>query len=196
MVLCRTACQHTQHLLLLTEQFISSLPPSLNFPSPYGSLLYFNHIVFIDLCLLIPASNKSYTRSVFQANGSFVSTSFEDLPFESFCFNQEGSCSNTNCLAKYYLPSPFSLLFFLSCPVSSNLCFRGDIAAYSTSKTFSVDSLRPSGVYFLSFNTTSFGDNVPYSLDVQGMFSSSTSLVSPLCYPSLPSPFSPITQLI
>ena len=73
------------------------------------SLLYFNHIVFIDLCLLIPASSANNNRSVFQVNCSLQS-SISDLPFESFCFHQQGSCNSSNCLVKYYPPSPSSLL--------------------------------------------------------------------------------------
>ena len=60
---------------------------------------------------MIPAPSLNNNRSVFQLNGSLDSSfASQGIPFNSFCFNQQGSCSNTNCLAKYYPPSPFSLL--------------------------------------------------------------------------------------
>ena len=113
-------------------------------------------------------------------------------PFRFLLFQPRGK------LQQYQLScqvlSPFSLLPSLcssSCLVSSNLCFRGDIAAGSTSKNFSVDSLQPSRVYYLSFHTPT--DNSQYFLTLQSMFPS-----TPLIYPLLPlfppfPPFSPFS---
>ena len=113
-----------------------------------------------------------------------------ESPFRFLLFQPRGK------LQQYQLSSqvlsPFSLLPSLcssSCLVSSNLCFRDDIAAGSTSKNFSVDSLQPSSVYYLSFHTPT--DNGQYFLNLQSMFSSSTPLISPLL-PLFP-PFSPFS---